>query len=146
MLVPGLSSKEHPVALNCFRFAVDPSVPFTPEVGQVSETVCFPFEPRHTFVVSVKLPFQTIPVLEKNSSIKVMLTHCPWSPTNGKRRHGVLLVKLSPRQMKCLLIAVNMMIKELRMVVVPEGQIQRVPATSFVDDDLTRFKFWFATV
>ena len=97
-------------------------------------------------VFTKQVPLGQIPVLKDSSPIKVMLAHSAAKWMNWSGGHCVRLVQLPESHVEGFLVSVKVLIKKIRLFVVPHRQAQRVPALLFVHHDLAAFKFWFIAI
>ena len=86
-------------------------------------------------------PFVEAAMLEKAMAGKIVLAHGPWQGVNRSIRHGKRCPGLNKGEMKGFLVAVEVLIKEIGVMVEPESEGQGAPTALFVNENLARFKF-----
>src|SRR5829696_271326 len=120
-----------------------------PELAQMSHVVlAFFLEEKSfdAFVVPAEVPFIRVAMLEHTAALEVMLAHRAIDGRNRVGRHREWLPQAMPRKTESVLIAVNVLIKEIRVFVEPHGEIERAPAACLVDDHLATFEFRFIAI
>lgn len=101
-----------------------PALGFEPEV--VDELIGF----------QGKSPFIAAAMLKKALAREIVLAHGPWQRVNRGLRHGEGSGGPGESEMKSFLIAVNVLIEEIRMIVEPESEGKGAPATLLIHDNL----------
>ena len=88
-------------------------------------------------LVVLEPPFLHVAVLKYAFAVEVMLAHRPVQALDSPTGHRVWQLQFSPRQMEYLLVPVNVVEVEVVAVLhVPVAQLQSLPASQFVNDDL----------
>src|SRR5215813_10610295 len=119
------------------------AVPPAAQLDQVSPA--FLFEPKSGDIAVVKqqIPFVAIAMLKNPTSIEIVLAHGCGQGMDRMWNQRVRLPEFPEGEMEGLLVAMQVLIIEIRILIEPKGEAQRAPATSLVEQHLTGFKLGF---
>src|SRR5690606_35900442 len=94
-------------------------------------------EPLDAFVGRKEIPLVRIPMLKHGSPLEIMLEHRAFQRTHRGWWHRKRLTHSPKGKVEGVLVPVHELIEEIRLLVEPQGQTQRLPASSLVNHDLT---------
>src|SRR5206468_5880085 len=119
------------------KIAPGAAVPEHVKLAQVVAT--FPIQPKtfHDFVPQKQVPLVRVPMLKETPALEVMLAHRPRQPANRVVYQRKALGQLSERQMEGLLVTVQITVVEVRVLIEPEVQPERLPTSPFSQHDLS---------
>jgi hypothetical protein len=100
----------------------------------------------HLLGISWSIPRIGDSLLKKPNALEIMLAHDTPHRTGWQGRHGVGQAQFTEREVKGILVALQIAIKEVRVFVIPKVKTQGLPTPFFVKHELTRVKRALRTV
>src|SRR5205085_4252992 len=123
-----------PLITRRHRFALfDFSAPKRFQLGEVRKAFVFKQKASDALVLAAETPLVIVAMLKNAAAFEVMLAHRVFQFLNWKRRHGKFFAEFVPSHSVGVLVAPHVVIIKIGVLVVPQREAQRTPATLLVE-------------
>ena len=122
------------------------SIPACPQFRHVLPAFLVEKETGDDTILGKEGPFGQVAMLKNPPAFTIVLAHRAEQPLDRFGRHTVGHPQFPPRHVESFFVPVQVPVKEVGVLVVPQGQLQRPPTPFFVHEDLPAFELGFIAV